>query len=77
MNCSRCKSGLLVPDHYLDLYAEDGTLWQRGWRCVACGDIVDRTILRHRALQSTLRLRLLQPIPVHRTAAGRVLQGVA
>jgi hypothetical protein len=47
MCCGRCQ-GLMVFDRFLDLYGDTGRLWFRGWRCVACGDIVDPVVLRNR-----------------------------
>jgi len=47
MHCQRCQS-LMVFDRFLDVYGDTGHLWFRGWRCVACGDIVDPVILVNR-----------------------------
>jgi len=43
----------MVVDHFIDM-EESGGLWMRGWRCVACGEVVDPRIMRHRAWQSRL-----------------------
>jgi len=47
MTCTRCK-GFMVVDDLLDLQESLLPMWMRGWRCVACGNIVDPLILRHR-----------------------------
>ncbi len=49
MNCWR-YDGLMVADDLVDM--EDGAnLWLRGVRCVICGEVLDRRILRRRILQ--------------------------
>lgn len=48
MKCSRCH-GLMVRDHLLDIKETMGPMWIHGWRCVACGNIVDPLIEKHRA----------------------------
>lgn len=48
MNCSRCDS-LVVMDVFVDYHADGGGTSFLGYRCLVCGDIVDATILRHRA----------------------------
>ena len=49
LNCKRC-SGCLEYEMCIDLESDTGycTFW--GLRCLQCGDIVDETILRNRAL---------------------------
>lgn len=47
MSCRRCQ-GLMVFDRFLDVHGDTGHLWFRGWRCVACGNIVDPVILINR-----------------------------
>lgn len=47
MVCGRCQ-GLMVEDHLLDIEEAFGCLWIRGWRCVCCGDVIDRLILQRR-----------------------------
>jgi hypothetical protein len=37
----------MVVDHFIDM-EESGGLWMCGWRCVACGDVVDPEIMRRR-----------------------------
>ncbi|MGQ0810588.1 MAG: hypothetical protein ACT4OO_05110 [Nitrospiraceae bacterium] len=53
MNCTRCE-GLMVGDHLLDLQESGGPMWVRGWRCVACGNIEDSVISRHRVMRQTV-----------------------
>ncbi len=43
MKCNRC-GGLMVYERFLSQEAEDFS----GWRCVACGEIVDEVILKNR-----------------------------
>ena len=52
MRCQRCH-GLMVVDHFIDM-EETGGLWMRAWRCVACGEVVDPRIMRHRMRQGRL-----------------------
>lgn len=49
LSCKRC-SGCLERDMCIDLESDTGycTIWVL--RCVQCGDMVDETILRNRAL---------------------------
>ena len=48
-SCKRC-SGYMEHEMCIDLESDSGysTCWVL--RCVQCGDIVDETILRHRAV---------------------------
>lgn len=48
-SCMRC-SGHLEPEMCIDLESDSGccTFW--ALRCLQCGDIVDETVLRNRAL---------------------------
>lgn len=50
MQCTRC-SGLMVPDHFLDLADDSGHTSFQAWRCILCGNVVDPLILNNRALQ--------------------------
>jgi hypothetical protein len=50
MTCSRCQ-GLMVADDLIDLQESYAPMWMRGWRCVACGNIVDPLIQRRRMVQ--------------------------
>jgi hypothetical protein len=49
MQCPRCQ-GTMNMDHFVDL-AASGEIWMPGWRCLACGEIVDPLIEHHRQLQ--------------------------
>lgn len=50
MTCTRCE-GLMVSDSLIDIQESSQPMWTRGWRCVACGNIVDTLILKHRMIQ--------------------------
>lgn len=50
MHCTRCE-GLMVVDDLIDMQESSIPMWMRGWRCVACGNIVDPLIQRHRMVQ--------------------------
>ena len=50
MRCTKCE-GLMVTDHLIDIRESMIPMWMVGWRCVACGNIVDPLILRHRMIQ--------------------------
>ncbi len=58
MICNRCQ-GLMVHDDLIDLQESYLPMWMRGWRCVACGNIVDPLIHRHRLIQQAGAQRLL------------------
>jgi hypothetical protein len=47
----------MVVDDLLDLQESFVPMWMRGWRCIACGNIVDPLILRHRLAQSVGKRR--------------------
>ncbi len=50
MNCPRC-SGWMVHENFYGL--EDEYAWfYPGWRCVYCGEIVDKVILSNRKVVS-------------------------
>ena len=51
MACTRCR-GLMVPDQLLDL-VETGDVSAWGWRCVSCGQIIDRVVLQNRSRSQT------------------------
>lgn len=59
MECTRCK-GLMVADDLIDLQESYVPMWMRGWRCIACGNIVDLLINRHRMVQRSGALGLLK-----------------
>ncbi len=44
MRCNRC-GGLMSYEKFFNQEADDFF----GWRCIACGEIVDEVILRNRA----------------------------
>ena len=48
MRCPRCHS-LVIPEVFVDYEADSGAISFLGYRCLICGDILDATILRHRA----------------------------
>ena len=48
-SCMRC-SGNLEHEMCIDLESDTGSCTFWAFRCVQCGDIVDETILRNRAL---------------------------
>ncbi len=58
MRCTKCD-GLMVVDDLIDIRESSIPMWMRGWRCVACGNIVDPLILRHRMIQGAGATRLL------------------
>ena len=43
MKCNKC-GGLMIYERFLSHEFEDFS----GWRCVACGEIVDEVILKNR-----------------------------
>ena len=59
MHCAKCE-GLMVADDLIDARESYHPMWMRGWRCVACGNVVDPLILRHCMIQSAGALRLLK-----------------
>lgn len=62
MRCTKCK-GLMVVDDLIDMRESYHPMWMRGWRCVACGNVVDPLILRHRMIQEAGALGLLKIEP--------------
>jgi len=59
MHCMRCE-GLMVPDDLIDIQESSMSMWMRGWRCVACGNIIDLLIQRHRVIQGNGAMRLIK-----------------
>jgi hypothetical protein len=59
MKCTRCH-GLMVADDLLDLQESYLPMWMRGLRCIACGNIVDPLINRHRMIQQSGATRVLK-----------------
>ncbi|HEV8540048.1 MAG TPA: hypothetical protein VGQ60_02685 [Nitrospiraceae bacterium] len=51
MNCHRCN-GLMVEERFADMEDLCGIPWMRGWRCMNCGDVLDRRIYQHRRGQN-------------------------
>ena len=47
MQCGRCH-GLMITESFTDLLDDTGKLRFAGWRCVACGEIVDPVIVSNR-----------------------------
>ncbi|MGQ0695623.1 MAG: hypothetical protein ACT4OL_08625 [Nitrospiraceae bacterium] len=60
MKCTRCQ-GLMVTDHLLDMQESYVPMWMRGLRCIACGNIVDPLINRHRMIQKSGAGQLSKP----------------
>lgn len=69
MTCPRCK-GFMVIDDLIDLQESFVPMWMRGWRCLACGNVVDPLILRHRLAQKTGAMRVPKPKVVVPALAG-------
>ena len=59
MRCTKCE-GLMVVDDLIDMRESYHPMWMRGWRCVACGNVVDPLILRNRMIQEAGTLSLLK-----------------
>jgi hypothetical protein len=69
MRCTKCN-GFMVVDDLIDMRESYHPMWMRGWRCVACGNVIDPLIVRHRMVQEAGALRLLKveapPLPYFR-----------
>ena len=50
MTCQRCK-GLMVEDRFFD-FSDSSIQNNPAWRCVICGEVTDRIIVRNRSVQS-------------------------
>jgi hypothetical protein len=50
----------MVADDLLDLQESHLPMWMRGLRCIACGNIVDPLINRHRMIQQSGATRMLK-----------------
>ncbi len=59
MKCTRCN-GLMIADDLIDLQESYLPMWMCGWRCIACDNIVDPLINRHRMVQQAGASRLLK-----------------
>jgi len=58
MTCPRC-AGSMMP---LDLHDHEGTyLTLPGWRCIACGEVLDPTILANRRRRTVMRSPAARP----------------
>jgi hypothetical protein len=65
----------MVTDDLIDLQESYLPMWMRGWRCVACGNIIDPLINRHRIIQQAGATRLLKsgsrpPLPTRPAKAA-------
>jgi len=58
MQCTKCD-GLMVADNLIDIKESSIPMWMKGWRCVACGNIVDPLIQKHRMIQQAGASQLL------------------
>jgi len=47
MTCEKCD-GLMVPEQMCDLQGTSSDLYADAYRCVLCGNVVDKTILENR-----------------------------
>ncbi len=47
--CPRC-GGFMTPERFSDIIDETGQLHFAGWRCLACGEVLDPVILANRRL---------------------------
>ncbi len=72
MDCLRCQS-LLIPEVFVDYGASGGAMSFLGYRCLSCGDILDTTILRHRAGHLVLR-RTTPRLPMSVRAGSTLLR---
>jgi len=50
----------MVGDSLIDIQESSIPMWMKGWRCVACGNIVDPLIQQHRMIQRAGAVRLLE-----------------
>jgi phage FluMu protein Com len=54
MDCPRCH-GLMVVEKFTEMEDCSGIPWMRGWRCMNCGEVLDRVIYQRRMTQNSLR----------------------
>jgi len=47
MRCPRCK-GLMVNERFQDIRDDTGQIYFEGYRCLACGEILDPLIVSNR-----------------------------
>jgi len=57
MRCSRC-GGMMVCETFYGDCTHFG-----GWKCISCGEIVDRVIMENRRSSAALRPRVQQGAP--------------
>ncbi|MGE0471276.1 MAG: hypothetical protein AB7L09_15595 [Nitrospira sp.] len=50
MTYQRCQ-GLMVEERFFN-HLDSSSHNNRAWRCVICGEVTDRIIVHHRAIQS-------------------------
>lgn len=62
MTCERCH-GLMVGERICDLQGTNSDLCANGYRCLLCGNVVDKTILenRRRSMDAIESLALISP----------------
>ncbi|MCC7201316.1 MAG: hypothetical protein IT393_01450 [Nitrospirae bacterium] len=64
MKCPKCN-GLMIYEKFLDM-GESSNYFFYGWRCIACGTIVDSTIIENKispaALLKSHRRRRLKKV---------------
>lgn len=54
MKCTRCN-GTMVEEVFEDLRDDTGSIRFSGWRCTACGEILDPVILKNRSAPAAVR----------------------
>ena len=59
MHCVRCD-GFMVADNLIDIRESSIPMWMKGWRCVSCGNIVDPLIQKHRMIQQSGAIQLIE-----------------
>jgi hypothetical protein len=60
MTCTRCE-GLMVSDDLIDIRESHHPMWTIGYRCLSCGNVVDRLILKHRGTHASVRRNAAAP----------------
>ena len=56
MRCPRCK-GMMVAERFQDLQDDTGQIHFNGFRCLACGEILDPVIVNNRLKPPVQRRR--------------------
>jgi hypothetical protein len=59
MHCVRCD-GFMVADNLIDIRESGIPMWMKGWRCVSCGNIVDPLIQKHRMIQQSRAVQMIE-----------------